>query len=151
MAEGGEARRDRLQYTALDPDPNHPDGSNDGQRTVFVSHTRLLAIAKRGAGQVLEARDLVPDALNNPTAVFEGLRWDEDEPKDGTAGWRCYSTTPDFSYSADGERRGPYPQKVFIVFVNDQGVAYNWRWERADPDNPGSPRSSETRFKRRLM
>jgi len=40
---------------------------------------------------------------------------------------------------------------VFLVFVNDEGIAYNWRWEKADEDEPDLPRRFKTRFKKRLI
>ncbi len=43
-------------------------------------------------------------------------------------------------------RRG----QVFLVFVNEDRVAYNWRWEQADPHKPDLPLGHEKRFKRRL-
>jgi hypothetical protein len=30
---------------------------------------------------------------------------------------------------------------------NDEGVAYNWRWEPADLDTPDFPKGHENRFK----
>ncbi len=87
--------------------------------------------------------------LQRPTAIFQGLRRDEDEDRTG-AGWRCYSGRPDKAFAADGTERRPYPGQVFLVFVNDEGVAYNWRWEKADPDNPDLPVDHAIRFKQRL-
>jgi hypothetical protein len=40
---------------------------------------------------------------------------------------------------------------VYLVFVNDETVAYNWRWEKADPDQPTLPVGHATRFKKRLL
>jgi hypothetical protein len=37
-----------------------------------------------------------------------------------------------------------------LVFVNDEGVAYNWRWDKADPDEPTLPVGYQTRFRKRL-
>jgi hypothetical protein len=45
----------------------------------------------------------------------------------------------------------PYPGQVYLVFLNDEKVAYNWRWEKADPDQPGLPMDHEDRFKQRLL
>ena len=41
--------------------------------------------------------------------------------------------------------------KVYLVFVNDEGVAYNWRWEKADADDPKLPNGYQTRFKKRAL
>jgi hypothetical protein len=91
----------------------------------------------------------VPLVLQAPVAVFEGLRRDEDEDRAGY-GWRCYCRVPDRAYRSDGTQRPPYPGQVYLVFVNDEGVAYNWRWEKADPDDPNLPDDYSSRFQRRL-
>jgi hypothetical protein len=76
-------------------------------------------------------------------------RWhDEDR---GGYGWRCYCGVPEQSFRSDGSPGRPYPGQVYLVFVNDEGVAYNWRWEKADPDQPSLPMDHENRFKRRLL
>ncbi len=45
----------------------------------------------------------------------------------------------------------PQVYQIAEVFVNDERVAYNWRWEKADPDNPRFPIHHQERFKRRLL
>src|SRR5690606_36045953 len=93
---------------------------------------------------------IVPFILLNPTAVFEGLRQDEDEDRSGV-GWRCYCGIPENAYRRDGSSRPSYPGQVYLVFVNDEQVAYNWRWEKADPEDFQLPNGHETRFKKRLL
>lgn len=61
-----------------------------------------------------------------------------------TAGYRTEA-------SQDGERRPPRRGQIYRVFNNEDRVAYNWRWEKADADQPGLPRDYEKRFKRRLL
>jgi hypothetical protein len=41
--------------------------------------------------------------------------------------------------------------QFYLVFVDDENVVYNWRLEKADPDNPRLPVDHETRFKQRLL
>ena len=55
------------------------------------------------------------------------------------------------NHRSDGTETNPYPNQVYLVFVNDEGVAYNWRWEKADPDAPTLPIDYETRFRTRLL
>ena len=93
---------------------------------------------------------IVPMILQQPTAIFEGLRQDEDEDSRGM-GWRCYCGIPEHAYHSNGTQRNPYPGQVYLVFVNDERVAYNWRWEKADPDDPKVPENHEARFKTRLL
>jgi hypothetical protein len=58
---------------------------------------------------------------------------------------------PEHSYRSDGSSAPPYFGQVYLVFINDERVAYNWRWEKADPDNLNLPIGHETRFKQRLL
>ncbi len=142
MADEPSSRRGKLAIDAFDP-------ITGGTIVVYISQERLLAIGKRSQGQTLEAAYLVPQALQCRGPVFEGLRSETDEDKRGV-GWRCYCSLPDRSYTADGDKRPPRRGQVFLVFLNEDRVAYNWRWEPADPENPELPLDHKNRFKRRL-
>ena len=87
----------------------------------------MHTVARRSLGHAKECAYIVPEILLNPTAIFEGLRRDEDEDRTGF-GWRCFCGIPQNSYRADGTTAPPYPAQVYLVFVNDERVAYNWRW-----------------------
>jgi len=50
--------------------------------------------------------------------------------------------------SKDGSETHPEPNQVFLVFVNDEGVAYNWRWEPASLESPQFPKEHGQRFKK---
>jgi hypothetical protein len=143
MAPREESRRERLTIQARDP-------TGEGTCEVYISHQRIQAMARRSVGQVKECGYIVPAILQQPTAVFEGLRRDQDDDPWGV-GWRCYCGLPSCSYQPDGTVAKPYRGQVFLVFVNDEGVAYNWRWEKADADNLELPKDHETRFTRRLL
>jgi hypothetical protein len=58
---------------------------------------------------------------------------------------------PDHAYRTDGTRIPPYTGQLFLVFINDRRVAYNWRWEKADPDDFRLPADHDSRFDRRLL
>ena len=116
---------------------------------VYISYERLQAIAKRSRGQIRETAELVPLTLQCRGPVFEGLCVDGDEDRRGV-GWRCYCSSPDYGYTQEGDRCPPRAGQVYLVFVNEDRVAYNWRWERAHPDHPELPLDLENRFKRRL-
>jgi hypothetical protein len=136
------SRRDYLTVDALDP--------VSGQMgTVQISFDRMQAVARRSMAQAKECGIIVPQVLQHPTAVFEGLRQDEDEDRQGV-GWRCYCGIPEHAYHSDGSERSPYPGQVYLIFVNDEGVAYNWRWEKADPDDTALPQNHQDRFRERL-
>lgn len=123
-----EKRRDNLCIEAFDPASRQPC-------LVQFSQRRLMTIAKWGLWAVKEASEIVPTILQNPRVVFEGLRRDEDEDPRGV-GWRCYCGKPSKKFIKDGSEANADPNQLFLVFVNDEGVAYNWRWEYADLENP---------------
>jgi hypothetical protein len=143
MPEPNRSRRDFLAIAALDP-------VDKSACEVFVSYDRMQAVGRRSLGHAKECGYIVPAILQHPTAVFEGLRRDEDEDRGG-AGWRCYCGIPAHGYGIDGAARRPYAGQVYLVFVNDEGIVYNWRWEKADPHDLLLPVDHQTRFKRRLL
>jgi hypothetical protein len=143
VADEASSRRERLTIKAFDP-------VTGGEIEVYISYERLMAIGKRSKGQVMEVAEVVPQALQYPAAVFDGLTTDTDEDQRGV-GWRCYCVRPDRSYAPDGTKSGPRRGQVYLVFVNEDRVAYNWRWEAADRDNPELPQDYLKRFKRRLQ
>ncbi len=137
------SRREYLTIAAVNP--------ADGKTCeVMISYDRIQAVGRRSLGHAKECGYIVPAILQHPTAIFEGLRWDEDESRQG-AGWRCYCGIPEHAYLQDGTAVRPFAGQVYLVFVNDQAVAYNWRWERADPENPRLPVGHRVRFKRQLV
>lgn len=144
MATEGPTRREGVLLCAVDPVTGRIDA------IVQISFERMQAVGRRSMGHAKECAYAVPAILQHPTAIFEGLRADEDEDRRGT-GWRCYCGVPPAAYRADGSERPPYREQVYLVFVNDQQVAYNWRWEKCDPSDPGLPLGFATRFKRRLL
>jgi hypothetical protein len=143
MADARGTRREFLLLDAVDPTDGKPC-------KVQVSHDRMMAVARRSLGQAKECGYILPLVLQKPTAIFEGLQSDDDEDRRGV-GWRCYCGIPTAAYRADGTERSPYPGQVFLVFVNQEKVAYNWRWEQADPDDGEVPINHPERFKRRLL
>lgn len=144
MAERKETRRQYLTLRALDPVTGRPTAE------VLISYDRMQAVGRRSLGHAKESGYTVPAILQRPTAVFEGLRQDEDEDARGV-GWRCYCGIPAHSYRRDATEDAPYFNQVYLVFVNEDGVAYNWRWEKADPDNPKLPVGHSTSFKKQLL
>lgn len=143
MPEKGDSRRQCITIAAIDP--------VDGKTCeVMISYDRMQAIGRRSMGQAMECAHIVPAILQRPTAVFEGLRSDEDEDPRGS-GWRCYCGIPEHGYLREGTAVRPFPGQVYLVFVNDENVAYNWRWEKADPSDPRLPIDHETRFRTKLL
>jgi hypothetical protein len=143
MPDEPDTRRQMLSIEGVDP-------TSGKTFLIHISHDRLLTVARRSMGQAKEAAFIVPATLQRPAAIFEGLRWDEDEDPRGV-GWRCYSGIPAVAYRTDGTERPPYPGQVYLVFVNQKNVAYNWRWENADPGDPRLPMNFQARFTRKLL
>ncbi len=143
MVEKGDSRRDYLTIQAVNP-------ANGTACEVLISFDRMQAVGRRSLGHAKECGFIVPAILQKPTAVFEGLRRDEDEDPRGV-GWRCYCGVPEHSYHRDGTEAASYRNQVYLVFVNDEGVAYNWRWEKADPEKPTLPVDYQMRFKHQLL
>ena len=136
-------RRQFLMIDAIDP--------NNGRLfTVQMSHDRLVNVAGRGKKNAMEAKFLVPYVLRKPTSIFEGLKEEEDDDPRGV-GWRCYCGVPTCSYTQDGNEALPYLGKVYLVFVNHDGIVYNWRWEESDGFNPDLPINYDSRFRERLL
>jgi len=43
------------------------------------------------------------------------------------------------------------PNRVVLVFVNEEGVAYNHRWEAEHGERPGFPADLEGRFQQQAL
>ncbi len=138
-----ETRRQNLEVNAIEP-------ISGKTQTIQISYRRLHNIAKRGMGEIKCAKFTIPYILQHPTSVFEGLCLDEDEDTRGY-GWRCYCGIPENDYSRDGEELEPRDNRIFVVFVNTENVAYNWHWIKCDPSHINLPINYKTRFKKRLL
>lgn len=145
-------RREYLTVEGFNPE-------DSGTCEILLSYNRIQAVGRRGLGFAKECGYTLPMILQNPTAVFEGLRRgsDEDRLPNDDSGWRCYCGRPSVAYDGNGKEMPPWPDEVFLVFVSAEKVAYNWRWEKCDPDNPELPLDHSvgedepgTRFRRRL-
>lgn len=148
---GVKTRRDALAIYALNPTTGKKD------LKVWFKSEKIQLVGRRSKGQLLETSELVPYILQNPRQVFEGLCWENDEKGSRGAGWRCYSGLPLCAYRQNGTRREAYPGEVFLIFVDDTGLVYNWRWEKSDRASDGLPNEFDLRhgenkrFKRSLL
>ena len=99
---------------ALDP--------NTGQigLEIKIRADRIQGMAKRNNKDDEENAITLIEALRNPNAIFGGLRLDDDPA------WFCYAYRPVKLSSDRPENR------VFLVFINADMVAYNWDWAEAD-------------------
>jgi hypothetical protein len=136
-------RRQALGFLGIDP-------ATGKQRTIQLAYEKIKALKRLGPGKMKDAGYLVPEVLLSPTAIFKGLTLDSDEPQRG-AGWFCYAGLPTWCFEHDG-RQFPAPKnRVFLVFVNDEWIAYNWYWCAADPDRPELPKAHAERFRERVL
>lgn len=120
---------------------------SDGRKwKLFVRARKIQETARRGAGVAKELAYTVPWALDHPCAIFRGVR------EEGEEKWLCYVALPSQAYDyRTGNTVQGWEGEVFLVFVNDDRIIYNWRWEEADPDNKNLPKDCEHRFTERVM
>jgi hypothetical protein len=143
MPEQGDSRREYITIAAVNP--------LDGKICeVIISHDRMQTVGRRSMGHAKECGLIVPQVLQHPAAIFEGLRRDDDDDPRG-CGWRCYCGIPEHAFLRDGTEVRPFPGQIYLVFVNEEKVAYNWRWEKSDQDNPRLPIDYKTRFREQLI
>jgi hypothetical protein len=72
-----DSRRKYITLLAVEP----KDGTLSCE--VLVSFDRMQAVGRRSLGQAKECGYIVPTVLKKPSAIFEGLRRDEDEDRWG--------------------------------------------------------------------
>lgn len=139
MVSRAKTRREIYKLSAVDPD-------SGGQKAVFVSEDKIKWLGKLGHQYIYEAKYNVPHVLQNPTAIFQGLKRDSDEPNRGTQGWHCYCGCPPHTYAKDGQQYPARSQYVFLAFVTVDDIVYTWRWEKSDPQDPHLPVNHNERF-----
>lgn len=119
-----------------------------GKWNVLVSPQRIAFINKIGGAFRYESRLIVPAVLKKPAAIFEGVRRDEDENKGSDVlGWLAYLGYCECGYGDDGAATEP-PGDPYLVFVDEERVAYNWRF---DEDDLLTPDVFEHRFRKKLL
>ena len=111
-----------------------------------MSLKKIEDTKRKGSGQTKELAFNVPHAIQSPTAIFEGIR------EEGEKDWLCYSGKPEkaYHYHIDAEL-SPWPEKVFLVFVNSDRTIINWYWDFWDDQDKDLPRSHKTRFTKRVL
>ncbi|MDP6354922.1 MAG: hypothetical protein QF473_07475 [Planctomycetota bacterium] len=139
MAHDSKERRGYASFSAI-----HPD---EGTWDILVSKERAMFMAKMfGESGVKETTQTVPNSLADPLAIFEGMRRPvKDEDEDA---WLCYVARPKARYW-QGNTLQTSSERVFLVHVNEDRIAYNWRWEKTDPNDSDLPVDYENRFAKR--
>jgi hypothetical protein len=141
----GISRRDDATYLAIDPE------TFQLSKRVMIRHKRLQYVAQQSLGASLEVDYLVKETLEKPLHVYQGLRFDRDEDKFEGQGWRCYCSAPEYRFKENGEQANARYGFVYLVFVNSDSIAYNWRWEEGDANDNRQPTDFLNRFSKKLF
>jgi hypothetical protein len=144
------SRRKNLTRMAMNPATKQPD------LVVMIHEDRLRGIVRRrNLADAYTAEHTLPETLRSPDAIFEGLRFDEDEPHNcDNQGWLCYAKRPARRYNSDGSAFDPPKRRIFLAFVNADRIVYNWTWAEADEKalalGTYLPDDYETRFEKQV-
>lgn len=98
----------------------------------------------------MELADTVRWTLVNPSAIFRGIRdLEKDIAEDDGI---CYVSVPKHAYNhRTGEKCPRWKGEVFLVFVSDERVVFNWYWYAADEREPRLPGDYKDRFFERVL
>jgi hypothetical protein len=138
---GGEKEKHRRGYSSLDA----VDPRDGGKWHVLLSDKKMDYVASQGHGAAMELADTVRWALLHPRALFRGVR----DLEKGIAedNWLCYVANAGHAYDhKTGKRRAAWPGEVFLVFVTEERVLYNWYWYEADGHESHLPADYDSRF-----
>ena len=126
---------------------------HDGREWDVLLPDKRLEWAKRnGVGAVRELAYTVPWALQNIRHMFRGVRDDDCEIDDEDDKWLCYVSTPPRAYDwRTGNQVDAWRDEVFLVYVTDERVVYQWSWVKADPNDPCLPIGYLERFKTQVF
>jgi hypothetical protein len=122
-------------------DPEDPRGER--RISLRISRERADKLLKYYPIKFFQLRT-VREVVRKPDRIYWGLREEESEEEHGH-GW-CYVGFP--PRVADGPASS-YPLRkgdAFLVFVDRLRRAYEWRVERADPEEPLAPEGAASRF-----
>src|SRR5256885_14262500 len=98
-----------------------------GEKCEFkISTQKIKWIHKFGTDDKFYNLRNVPFAINEPTAIFKGLKRDEHE------GSYCYVANPAQRFINDEISKRVEPGMVFLVFILSTHEIFDWRFERAD-------------------
>ena len=131
------SRRNSFIYPALDVIAG-------GFWDVRIFERDIVRKAGIDVGRAKEAAFCTQEVLKQPRRVYQGLR-DRGEDE-----WLCYCGIPLNSYHPNGTPRPPKEDRLFLVYVNCDRVAYDWSWVDCNPDHTAIPVDYLSRFKRQV-
>ncbi len=118
------------------------DGTGKSKTTYFVP-AKLIEDIQNNAGRKAQYYALLSAAqvLLKPTHIYQGLNRRHYENA------LCYIGCPE----RHGENwSGPAPPgMIFLVCVTENGVVFEWGWEKADESDNELPENATTRFRNR--
>src|SRR3990167_1089392 len=136
-------RRGYVTLPAIDP-------HTGSQWDVLLSDEKIGWIGKQGIGAARELAFTVPTALLNIRHLYRGIRDDRREVDEDD--WLCYISTPSKAYDRKSGACVPaWRGEVFLVYVTDERVVYNWYWDKCDLSSPHLPRDFDNRFTERIF
>jgi hypothetical protein len=142
-ADKRKTRNGYISLPAVDP-------SDGGLWELLISIDRVRRTRHVGEGSALELGHIVPQVLLHPKAIFRNVRPESPDHEESL----CYVGCPDRAYTnPDGILSPPWPNEVYLVFVNNERIIHNYRWEKADPQDRVLPQGfdDESRFGKRLL
>jgi hypothetical protein len=130
----------RLTFTdAMDP------ATLQNDRVVYITERRASEMERRGDLAVVEMYAFVGLTLGRPVHIYQGIRERDDD-------WTCYVSAPEPRFMGKMLPLMPeIPGDLFLVFVNGNGIAYSWRWERPGSPESDQPAEAEARFGREVL
>lgn len=82
------------------------------------------------------------DTVRAPERIYRGVRKNQFS---AAWGW-CYVSRPEWVRDAVGQPLPAVPGMVFVAYVGDSGILYEWGEEKADPNDHLAPERPEERF-----
>ena len=123
------------------------DVCDSGMADFGVSASLLKHLEQYGPRWKFHDAKLIPEALQDPTTVFEGLK------RDGMEDAYCYASVPSQRWVRDRIEAPFPPNTVILVFASKRPWGFavlDWERREADHDNPGCPKNWDRDFERRI-
>lgn len=114
--------------------------SGHGRQEFRIPNSLIEHVQRYGPPHKFHELKLVKEVLELPTVVLEGLREEQEEGL-------CYAGIPSGSYTNQGRKKPPLKGKTFLVFLDQDGKVFQWRWEEADPERKAYPENWRERFR----
>lgn len=110
---------------------NALDPNSQKTREAFIAKIQIEHLLKWGPATRYYEILSVAEVLEQPTSVHKGLN------REGKENALCYVGKP--HRFGDGWNSPGFPGMVFLVFVTDDDVIFEWRWEAEDSQRAGYP------------